>query len=77
MVRQERLAGLSGPVPSFAGLSPASEAASRAKRANRKQDTKPELILRRALSALRLRYRKYAAFLPGNPDLVFRPRAEW
>jgi DNA mismatch endonuclease (patch repair protein) len=60
------------PVPTFVGLSPASEAASRAKRGNRKRDTKPELVLRRALWAAGLRYRIHASHLPGNPDIVFR-----
>lgn len=68
MKKKDKLVGL---VPSFVGLRPASEAASRAKRANRKKDTKPELLLRRSLWASGLRYRKYAA-LPGNPDVVFR-----
>lgn len=54
------------------GLSPASEAASRAKRANRNRDTKPELLLRRALWAVGLRYRKHPGNLLGNPDVVFR-----
>src|SRR5208337_2742471 len=62
----------SPPVPSFVGLRPASEAASRAKRANRKLDTKPEILLRRALWAVGLRYRKYVSGVPGNPDVVFR-----
>jgi DNA mismatch endonuclease (patch repair protein) len=57
--------------PSFVGLRSSSEAASRAKRANRKHDTKPELVLRRALWALGLRYRKHSMSLPGNPDVVF------
>src|SRR6476660_6112432 len=61
--------------PSFLGLSPASEAASRAKRANRKKDTSHEVLLRRELWRLGLRYRKHVAGLAGNPDLVFvRPR---
>src|SRR5271157_6076411 len=59
------------PVPSFVGLRPASEAASRAKRANRKRDTKPEILLRRALWAAGLRYRKYVSGVQGNPDIVF------
>lgn len=63
---------ISAPVPSFIGLLPASEAASRAKRANRKRDTKPELLLRRALWALGLRYRTCARDLPGRPDVTFR-----
>lgn len=37
----------------------------------RKTDTKPELMIRRLSFARGLRYRKYAARLPGKPDLVF------
>jgi DNA mismatch endonuclease (patch repair protein) len=58
--------------PSFRGLRPASEAASQSKRANRKTDSRHEILLRRELTKLGLRYRKYAGDLPGNPDLVFR-----
>ncbi|MBI3469642.1 MAG: very short patch repair endonuclease [Planctomycetes bacterium] len=58
-------------VPSFRGLQPASEGASLAKRANRKQDSRHEVMLRRELTRLGLRYRKYVAALPGNPDLTF------
>ena len=58
--------------PSFDGLQPASKAASRAKRANRKKDSRHEVLLRRELWKLGVRYRKYVAKLPGNPDLVFR-----
>lgn len=36
------------------------------------RDTKPELILRRALHARGLRYRLHDRRLPGTPDLVFR-----
>ncbi|HEY8684889.1 MAG TPA: very short patch repair endonuclease [Chloroflexota bacterium] len=57
--------------PSFKGLVPASEAASRAKRANRKRDTAVELVLRREIWRMGLRYRKHAADVPGTPDLVF------
>ncbi len=57
--------------PSYAGLQPASEAASRAMRANRKTETLPERLLRRELWRLGLRYRKNVARLPGNPDIVF------
>src|SRR5688500_9426013 len=60
-----------GGAPSYAGLRPPSEAASRAKRANRKRDTAPELLLRRALWRLGLRYRTHADTLPGKPDVVF------
>jgi DNA mismatch endonuclease, patch repair protein len=37
----------------------------------RKMDTKPELVIRRLVFARGLRYRKYAASLPGKPDLTF------
>ena len=36
------------------------------------KDTKPELILRRAMHARGLRYRLHDRKLPGTPDLVFR-----
>ena len=61
----------SGKAPSFKGLRPSSEASSRSKRSNRAHDTKPELILRRALWRLGLRYRKNVTTLPGKPDIVF------
>jgi DNA mismatch endonuclease (patch repair protein) len=57
--------------PSYKGFVPASDAASRAKRANRKTDTAHEVLLRRELWRQGLRYRKHVARLPGNPDLVF------
>lgn len=37
----------------------------------RSSDTKPELLIRRALHAAGLRYRLHAKHLPGKPDLVF------
>ena len=57
--------------PSYAGLRPASEAASRAKRANRSEDTAHEVLLRKGLWRIGLRYRKHVAGLPGKPDLAF------
>jgi len=58
--------------PSYVGLHPASSSAtSAAKGASRKRDTKPELILRRALWARGLRYRVDVGDLPGRPDIVF------
>jgi DNA (cytosine-5)-methyltransferase 1 len=36
----------------------------------RSQDTTPELLLRKALRAAGLRFRTYAANLPGKPDIV-------
>lgn len=40
----------------------------------RSKDTKPELMLRRALHTLGLRYRLHDGRLPGSPDLVFAGR---
>jgi DNA mismatch endonuclease, patch repair protein len=57
--------------PSFAGLKPASESASLAKRMNRSTDTKHELILRSELWRRGLRFRKNHIDLPGKPDIVF------
>lgn len=37
----------------------------------RGKDTRPELLIRRGLHALGLRYRLHARDLPGKPDLVF------
>jgi DNA mismatch endonuclease (patch repair protein) len=57
--------------PSYKGLSPASEASSRAKRSNRRKDTKHEVLLRKALWHLGLRFRKNVESMPGKPDVVF------
>lgn len=57
--------------PSFAGLTPASRASSRAKQANRSKDTTAERLLRSALWRLGLRFRKNLRSLPGKPDVVF------
>lgn len=37
----------------------------------RGKDTQPELTIRRLLHARGLRFRKHAAWLPGQPDIVF------
>ena len=59
--------------PHYEGFTPASARSSQAARgSSRKVDTKPELILRRALWRKGLRYRKNCRDLPGNPDIVFR-----
>ena len=59
--------------PSYRGLTPASVQASLlARGSSRKTDTKPELMLRRALWRRGLRYRKNFRDLPGKPDIVFR-----
>jgi len=46
-------------------------ARSRNMAAIRSKDTAPEILLRRALFALGLRYRLHDPRLPGHPDLVF------
>lgn len=57
--------------PSFRGLSAASVMASRiASASSAKRDTKPELLLRRALRGSGLRYKIDVGSLPGRPDLV-------
>ncbi len=40
----------------------------------RGKDTKPEMLIRRALHAAGLRYRLHGGKLPGKPDLVFPAR---
>lgn len=47
---------------------------SRIMRAVRGANTKPELIVRKALHRAGLRYRLGGCDLPGRPDLVFRSR---
>ncbi|PIF13009.1 very short patch repair endonuclease [Janthinobacterium sp. 13] len=37
----------------------------------RSKDTVPELVLRKAIHALGMRYRLHAKDLPGKPDLIF------
>lgn len=59
------------PSPSYKGLLPASGMASRIARAgSAKRNTKPELMLRRALRGTGLRYKPNVAALPGCPDMV-------
>lgn len=58
--------------PRYDNFSPSSVRASAAARgSSRKCDTKPELLLRRALWRTGLRYHKNRADLPGSPDIVF------
>ncbi len=40
----------------------------------RSTDTKPELVVRRMLTGMGLRYRLHRAGLPGKPDIVLGPR---
>ena len=58
--------------PSFKGLRSSSETASRSKRRNRSRDTIPELLLRKHLWRLGVRYRLHARDIQGNPDIIFR-----
>ena len=59
--------------PSYKGLRPSSRQASTAARgSSKKRDTQCELVLRRALWRLGLRYRIAVPDLPGRPDIVFR-----
>lgn len=58
-------------MPSYKGLLPGSAKATGAARgSSAKRDTKPELLLRRALWARGVRYRVDFAELPGRPDIV-------
>lgn len=57
--------------PSYDGLLPASEQASRAKQHNRAVNTRHEQLLRRELWKLGCRYRKNVSTMPGKPDIVF------
>lgn len=59
-------------MPRYDPLSPAerSERMSRIRNAN----TKPEMTVRGIVHGLGYRYRLHSRELPGNPDLVFRPR---
>jgi DNA mismatch endonuclease (patch repair protein) len=50
------------------------ESRSRIMRAIRSKNTKPELIVRRYLSARGYRYRLHSKRLPGKPDLAFPGR---
>ena len=60
-------------MPSYASLQAASlRASDSARGSSRKKNTRCELALRRALTALGLRYRIDAVDLPGRPDVVFR-----
>jgi DNA mismatch endonuclease, patch repair protein len=59
-------------VPSFTNYKPVSEATSRVKRANRRRDTLHEVLLRRELWRMGLRFRKNVETMVGKPDIVFK-----
>lgn len=59
--------------PSYRGLTSRSQKATAAARgSSRKSDTRCEILLRKQLWRLGLRYRVNVRGLPGNPDIVFR-----
>ena len=57
-------------VPRYENYRPRSAEASRVGTGNRRQDTTPEILLRKALWATGVRYRLHPAALPGRPDLA-------
>ena len=57
-------------VPRYENYRPRSAEASRVGASNRRQDTTPEILLRKALWAAGIRYRLHPHALPGRPDLV-------
>jgi DNA mismatch endonuclease Vsr len=57
--------------PSFRGLKPSSRLASRVGQGNVRENTKPELVLSRALRRLGLLFTMHDPVLPGRPDFVF------
>jgi DNA mismatch endonuclease (patch repair protein) len=62
----------SASMPRFKGLTPRSAATSRVGAANRKMNTAPEILLKKAVLASGLRFVLHAKDLPGCPDLVIR-----
>jgi len=67
----ETNSGQSPRTPQFGDRTSSSAAASRSMRGNVKRDTKPEMMLRKALWARGARYRLHMSDLPGTPDIVF------
>jgi DNA mismatch endonuclease (patch repair protein) len=59
-------------MPRYDPLTPAERSERMARIRN--VDTKPEMIVRLLVHGMGYRYRLHARELPGNPDLVFRPR---
>jgi len=59
-------------VPSFSGLRPSSRASSIAKRANRSEGLKSELLLRNRLKRMGLRFQRNSRGIRGKPDIVFQ-----
>jgi DNA mismatch endonuclease (patch repair protein) len=59
-------------IPSFVGLMPSSALSSRVKRANVSCNTRHEVLLQKALTALGLHFAKNVTSVPGRPDILFR-----
>ena len=57
-------------MPRYENYRPRSAKASRVGASNRRQDTTPEILLRKALRAAGVRYRLHPPALTGRPDLV-------
>lgn len=58
-------------VPSFKGRNPVSEKSSIVKSKNKSKATRHEMLLRRELRKLGLRFKTNVNSLPGKPDIVF------
>jgi DNA mismatch endonuclease (patch repair protein) len=61
-------------VPRYENYRPRSVEASRVGAGNRRQDTTPEIVLRKTLWSVGIRYRLHSNALPGRPDLTL---AKW
>ncbi len=57
---------------SFRGFKPSSPSASAVGKSNIRENTKPEVILSRALKRIHLPFATHDGTLPGCPDFVFR-----
>lgn len=57
--------------PNFKSYTSSSKQASRILAGVKREDTRCEVVLRKSLWRMGLRYRKHVAGLPGKPDIVF------
>lgn len=60
------------PMPRFHGLSARSITTSRVGAANRRKNTRPEILLRKLLTSAGVRYRLHPKNVLGHPDIVIR-----
>lgn len=58
-------------MPSFKGRNPISEKSSAVKSRNKSKATKHEMLLRRELRKIGVRFKTNVISLPGKPDIVF------